>query len=115
MVVATFLGARANMVLARLLKNRIAESRHGFRYDPFAIRIFDWESAEGAERVAAVLEEIAGADPRVLAAEMPEVPDTTWKFGGMLTREMTTEMTCDEYYRLPEVVWGISRVRVRRS
>ncbi|MDV0443970.1 DEAD/DEAH box helicase [Methanorbis rubei] len=112
-VIATFLGARANMVLARLLKNRLdGGGRHTLRYDQFAIRIFDWEGADAAEKVAKILLEISEADLSALAAELPELPDTTWKFGSMLPKEMIAEMTADEYYRLPEVVAGISSVRV---
>lgn len=114
-VVATFLGTRANMVLARLLKNRLADGKYSMHYDLFAIRIFGWESPDAAEYVGDLLRELARADSSVLAGEMPELPDATWKFGAMLPREMVLEMAADEYYRVGFVLTGISAVRVRES
>ena len=114
-VVATFLGVRANMVLSRLLKNRISDRQYSMHYDQFAIRIFGWESPDAAERVGDLLRELGRTDPAVLAGELPELPDGTWKFGAMLPREMLAEMAADEYYRLPEVLAGIRAVRVRKE
>jgi ATP-dependent Lhr-like helicase len=114
-VAATFLGTRANMVLVRLLKNRLADGKYSMHYDQFAIRIFGWESPDAAERIGDLLRELARTDAAVLAGEMPELPDTTWKFGAMLPREMLAEMAADEYYRLSFVLAGISEVRVREN
>ncbi|MDE2523374.1 MAG: DEAD/DEAH box helicase [Methanocorpusculum sp.] len=114
-VAATFLGARANMVLARLLKERLADGKYSMRYDQFAIRIFGWESPDAAERVGDLLRELSRTDSQVLAGELPELPDTTWKFGTMLPREMLSLMAADEYYCLGQVLAGIATVRVRES
>lgn len=113
-IAATFLGTRTNMVLVRLLKNRLADGRYSMHYDQFAIRIFGWESPDAAERIGDILTELSRSDPTVLAGEMPELPDTMWKFGALLPREMLAEMAADEYYRLPEILAGISSVRTRR-
>lgn len=83
------------------------------RSDQFAIHIFGWESPNAAERVGDLLRELARTDAAVLADEMPELPDTMWKFGAMLPREMLAERAADEYYRLDAVLAGISAVQVR--
>lgn len=114
-VVATFLGARANMVLVRLLKNRLPDGKFSMHSDPFAIRIFGWESPDAAVRAGDLLRELARTDAAVLAGELPELPDTMWKFGAMVPREMLAEMAADEYYRLGDVLAGISAVRVREG
>ncbi|HJK14747.1 MAG TPA: hypothetical protein O0X82_01135, partial [Methanocorpusculum sp.] len=112
-VIATFLGVRANMVLARLLKNRLSDGKYSLRYDQFAIRIFGWESPDAAERTGYLLREVSHTDTAVLAEEMPELPEGTWKFAAMLPKKMLHEMAVDEYYRLPEVLEAIRTVRVR--
>ena len=112
-VIATFLGVRANMVLARLLKNRLSDGKYSLRYDQFAIRIFGWESPDAAERTGYLLREVSHTDTVVLAEEMPELPEGTWKFAPMLAKKMLHEMAVDEYYRLPEVLEAIRTIRVR--
>lgn len=106
-VVTTFLGLRANMILARLIKSRIENERHSLRYDQFAIRIFDWDSADAGDVVGELLAELGTADPAVLADELPLLPETTWKFGSMLPPELLREMAVDEYYRLPDVLAAV--------
>lgn len=72
-VVTTFLGLLANMILARLIKSRIENKRHSLRYDQFAIRIFDWDGVEAADVVGDVLAELGTTDPAVLAGDLPPV------------------------------------------
>ena len=112
-VIATFLGIRANMVLARLLKNRLPDGKYTLRYNQFAIRIFGWESPDAAERTGDLLREVSQTDTAVLATEMPELPEGTWKFATMLPKKMIHEMAVNEYYRLPDVLAGIGTVRIQ--
>jgi hypothetical protein len=117
-IVATFLGVRANMALARLLKNRFSCGKCSMRYDQFAIRIFGCESPDAAERIGDLLRTMSQMETSVLAGEIPELPGTTGKFDAMSPQEMFPVMAADEYYRLDfvdDLVQGVRRVcRSRR-
>jgi ATP-dependent Lhr-like helicase len=114
-IVATFLGIRANMALARLLKNRFPCGKCSMRYDQFAIRIFGCKSPGAAERIDDLLRTLSEMETSVLAGEIPELPVMTGKVDVMLPQEMLPVMEADEYYRLDFVLAGISSVRVRQS
>lgn len=106
-VVATFFGIRANMVLSRLIKNRLAPG-HTIRYTPFAIRIADWDTAEAGTAVCRILAEISAGDLRTLAGELPEVPSSVWKFGSLLPDALLGEMAIFGYYHLPELLASLA-------
>ncbi len=102
-VVATFFGIRANMVLSRLIKNRLAPD-HTVRYTPFAIRIADWDTPDAGAAICRILAEISAMDARTLAAELPEVPASVWKFASLLPDSLLQEMAACGYYHLPELL-----------
>jgi len=106
-VVSTFLGTRTNQVLAHLLKNRL-DGKHAVRYTQFAIRIFDWESPKAGECVAGILEELGHMSVLSLAEELPRLPATTWKFGGLLSDDLRLEMAAYDYYDIPALLTALS-------
>jgi ATP-dependent Lhr-like helicase len=114
-IVATFLGTRVNMVLAHLLKRRLFGGKYRMHYDQFAIRIFGWESPNAAEHVGDLLRELSQMNASMLTDEMPELPNTMWKFGKMLPREILSLMAINEYYRLDFVLARIASVKVREN
>jgi ATP-dependent Lhr-like helicase len=114
-IVTTFLGTRANMVLAHLLKCRFLDGKYRIRYDQFAIRIFGWESPNAAELVGDLLRELAHMNASMLTYEMPELPNTMWKFGKMLPRDLLSLMATNDYYRLDFVLAGIATVNVLKN
>ena len=109
-VVATFLGIRANMVVSRLMKNRLAPG-HTIRYTQFAIRIADWDTPDAGAAVCRILEEISAGDVRTLAAELPEVPSSVWKFGSLLPGPLLQEMAASGYYHLPQLLTALASSR----
>ena len=108
-VVSTFLGTRANQVLARLLKNRL-KGKHAVRYTQFAIRIFDWESPKAVEYIAGILEELGRMSVLSLAEELPCLPETTWKFGELLPEDLLLEMAAYDYYDIPFLLTRLSGI-----
>lgn len=106
-VVSTFLGTRANQVLAGLLKNRL-DGKHSLCSTQFAIRIFDWDSPHAGEVVAGILEELSRSSVLSLAEELPRLPETTWKFGELLTEELRLEMAAQDYYDIPGLLTVLS-------
>ncbi|HKM41090.1 MAG TPA: DEAD/DEAH box helicase [Methanocorpusculum sp.] len=106
-VVSTFLGTRTNQVLAHLLKNRL-DGKHSLRSTQFAIRIFDWDSPHAGEIVAGILEELGRVSVISLAEELPRLPETTWKFGELLTEELRLEMAARDYYDIPGLLTVLS-------
>lgn len=106
-VVSTFLGTRANQVLAHLLKNRL-EGKHAVRYTQFAIRIFDWESPKAGEYIAGILEELGRMSVIPIAEELPRLPETAWKFGELLPEELRLEMAAYDYYDIPAMLDALS-------
>ncbi|MDO5845004.1 MAG: DEAD/DEAH box helicase, partial [Methanocorpusculum sp.] len=96
-VVSTFLGQRANMVIARLIKNRIPK-KHTLRYTQFAIRIFDFDEKNAGDVVAEILKTISQMSVEEVMDELPKIPADNWKFGALLPEELILEMTAKDYY-----------------
>jgi ATP-dependent Lhr-like helicase len=113
-VVSTFLGTRANQVLAHLLKNRL-DGKHAVRYTQFAIRIFDWETPNAGEYIAGILEELGQMSVLSLAEELPRLPAATWKFGELLSDDLRLEMAAYDYYDIPALLTALSGFRHRIS
>ncbi len=112
-VVSTFLGTRANQILAHLLKNRL-DGKHVVRYTQFAIRIFDWESPNAGECIAGILEELSRMSVLSLAEELPRLPASTWKFGELLPEDLRLEMAAYDYYDIPALITALSGFRSRK-
>ena len=106
-VVSTFLGTRANQVLAHLLKNRL-DGKHAVRYTQFAIRIFDRETPNAGEYIAGILEELGQMSGLSLAEELPRLPAATWKFGELLPEDLRLEMAAYDYYDIPALLTALS-------
>lgn len=102
-VISTFAGMRINMILTRLLKNRMTKS-HTIRHTGFAIRIFDWDTQDAGESVCGVLRELSLLDASLIADEFPTLPPENWKFGNLIPPLLLREMAASEYYLLSELL-----------
>ncbi|HJJ48395.1 MAG TPA: DEAD/DEAH box helicase [Methanocorpusculum sp.] len=107
-VVSTFFGLRANEVLARLIKNRLA-GMHTIRYTDFAVRIMDFGAKSGLKSVYQVLESAASLSWEDAVRELPEIPSSHWKFGELLPDELLLEMAAKDYYQIPEILDALRR------